>query len=168
MATKAPQARSRHRAQPAPTPRPGFPLEERRAIIEEGVPIPMPSGVEVLVRPVTPDGLLRGGKVPDTLTPLVMEILYERNADKINGALDEFVKKPRETVEETLEMLGSLDVVARAALVNPDQLSLLNFTDRGFLFRLAFLPAEVLSRFRAKQTRNVDGVGESDEVQQAA
>lgn len=168
MAAKPRPVRNRHRTDPAVTSKVGFSLEERRAIIEEGVPIPMPSGIEVLVRPVTPDGLLRAGKVPDTLTPLVMEILYERNADKINNILDEFVKKPRESLEETLEMLGSLDVVARASLVNPDQVSLLTFTDRGFLFRLAFLPAEVLSRFRRKQAGNVDGVDQGEPLPQTA
>lgn len=147
-------------------PAPRYTLEERRAVMEEGVWHSLPSGVDVLLRPVDPISLLRGGRVPDILTPIVMDALYEPR--KTQEALDEFVKTPRTQQEETLQMLAAIDVVCEAALVDASQLPFLSFADRGMIFRLAFLPAEVLSRFRAKQVGTVERVHNGDQVPQAA
>lgn len=147
-------------------PAPRYTLEERRTIIEEGVWHTLPSGIDVLLRPVDPIALLRGGKVPDILTPIVMDALYEPR--KTQEALDQFIKSPRAEQEETLQMLAAIDVVCEAALVDASQLPYLNFADRGFIFRLAFLPAEVLSRFRAKQVGDVERVHDGEQVPQAA
>lgn len=143
-----------------------YSLDERRAIVEEGVPYRLPSGVEVRLRPVDPIRLLRGGNVPDILTPIVMDALYE--PDKTQEALDQFVKTPREQQEETLQMLAGVDAVCEAALVDPEQLPYLTFADRGLIFRLAFLPAEVLSRFRFQQIGDVERVPDGEPVQQPA
>lgn len=158
----------RNGAAPAPAPAEKFTIAERRAIFDQGVLHTLPSGVDVLLRPVTPDGLLRAGKVPDTLTPLVIDMLYEKDFTKTNKALDEFVQTPRDQREDTLKMLESIDAVCEAALVKPEQLPYLTYTDRAYIFRMAFLPAEVLSRFRAKQVRDVESVDEGDQVRQAA
>lgn len=140
-----------------------YSLDERRAIFDEGVPILLPSGVDVLLRPVTPETLLRAGKIPDTVTPILLKALYEPlNAQK---ELDAFVQEPRQSAEETLAMLTAIGVVCEAALVDASQLPYLSFQDKGFIFRMAFLPAEVLSRFRAKSGGTVGRVDDGDQVQ---
>jgi hypothetical protein len=143
-----------------------YSLDERRAIFDEGVPIILPSGVEVHLRPITPEALLRAGKIPDTVTPIVTKALYE--PDKTQAALDEFIKEERQTPEETLTMLTTISVVCEAAMVDPSLMPYLSFQDKGFIFRIAFLPAEVLSRFRARSLGDVERVDDGDQVQPVA
>lgn len=147
-------------------PQARYSLDERRKVIEEGVDIVVPTGVAVRVRPVTPDGLLRTGKIPDTVTPIMLKALYE--PDKAQVALDEFVQEPRQTAEEMLTMLTAIDAVCEASLVDTSQLPYLTFQDKGFIFRMAFLPAEVLSRFRSEPARDVGRVDDGNEVRQVA
>lgn len=166
MATK-PVSQRKVAAKPSLTSR--FTVEERREIHENGIAYTLPSGVDVQLRNVSPMDLLHSaGKIPDTLTPLVIDMLYEKDFNKTNDALDKFVQEPRTELAKTLEMLESIDMVCRAALIDPEQLSYLTFLDRAYIFRLAFLPAEVLSRFRRQQVGNVGGVQSGEQVQQAA
>lgn len=146
-------------------------LEERRAAQEEGIWQTLPGGVKVLMRPVKPDALIRSGKIPDILTPIMLNAIYEPSSVKINAAVDEFVETPREQREEILEMLASIDAVCEAALIDAEQLPYLTYSERTCIFRLAFLPVEVLSRFRLQPDRDVevaaDGKGNGDTAQRA-
>lgn len=135
-----------------------------KRIQEQGVEQTLPSGLAVMVRPVRPEKLLQGGMLPDILTPIVIDMLYVRDLAKTNEALDKFISEPREQRAEVLEMLDAIDVVCAAALVDTDDMPLLNFVDRAFIFRLAFLPAEVMATFRTESLGNVEGVAESNNV----
>lgn len=147
---------------------------EIRAMREYGVWQTLLSGFPVRIRTVTPDALLQSGTVPDILTPLVTRMMFEHVETK---ELDAFLAK-REEAKEALEVVKSINAVCKAALVYPrivenpqadDEICAedLNLADRGWIFKLAFMPAEVLKQFRLQPDRNVEVVpdGEIDEQQ---
>jgi hypothetical protein len=133
---------------------------------EEGVLVRLPNGDKLVrIRKVRPDMLLRRGRIPDTLTTLMLNMLYGRLQP---NELEDFLS-PREQAEEALEMLESLRAVCEAALVEPrivdepiadDEISIddLEIPDRGRIFSLVFMPADALSRFRYQPKTNVDAV----------
>lgn len=134
---------------------------------QEGIPQTLISGVEVRMRSVSPDKLLRGGSLPDVLTPLVVRSLYE----DVREELDAFTFTQREDAAEALRMIDSVNVVCQEALVwprivddpqNEDEISIddLSLSDRMWIFRLAFMPAEVLSSFRYQQEGDVEGAAD--------
>lgn len=143
-------------------------LDELRRMYEQGLPQTLISGIEVRLRPVTPDKLLRLGRVPDTLAPIMLKGLYE----DIHNDLDGFVQTQADDKEAALEMIRAIDVVCEAALVEPDIVPYLSLADRMWIFKLAFMPAEVLSTFRLKPPRDVesaaDGEGDGDAAERTA
>lgn len=130
---------------------------------EQGELIQLPfCGRFVRLRTVRPDTLVRLGKIPNVLTTLVLNMIYDR------GEEDQFEKflTNVESREEALEMLESLRVVCTASMVSPkivdnpqadDEISIddLDLGDRSYIFRLAFVPAEALSTFRYKPPSDV-------------
>jgi hypothetical protein len=133
---------------------------------EQGELIQLPfSGRLVRLRTVKPDMLLRQGKIPQVLTTLVINMIYDQGPD---NQFEAFLS-PQETAEEAMAMLESLRVVCTAGLIAPkvvenpqtdDEISIddIELSDRGYIFRLVFAPAEALSRFRAKSPSDVDVV----------
>lgn len=143
---------------------------EMRWLREQGAYITLPvSGWVVRMRTVTPDRLLRLGKIPDILTTFVVNMVYGKtNGDDVVSFL-----APKEKAEDAAAMLESLRVVCEAALVHPrivadpmadDEISIedLEIADRGWIFRVAFAPAESLFRFRQKPLALVDDVPEPE------
>lgn len=130
---------------------------------EQGELIQLPfCGRFIRLRTVRPDSLLRLGKIPNVLTTLVLNMLYDRDED------DQFEKflANSETREQAIDMVESLRVVCTAGMVSPrivdnptedDEISIddLDLGDRAFIFRLVFAPAEALSRFRAESPSDV-------------
>jgi hypothetical protein len=146
-------------------------IDELRRAYEEGIPQRLFSGVEVVMRPVRLDRLLMSGNVPDILTPLVMKGLFPAGDDEAQRFPDEvnhFIGQKRDKQKEAVDFIRAVDVVCEAALVDVSVLPYLPLSDRLWIFRLAFLPAEVLSRFRLQPQTDVADVGEGDEVRQAA
>lgn len=145
------------------------PASEFRQMREQGVLQTLPSGRAVRLRTVTPDRLLRLGKIPDILTTLVVRMVYE---DVPNDDLNTFLVA-KEKVTDALEVVESLRVVCEAGLLEPsigpgdDQISIddLTLAERGWIFKLVFQSAEVLTRFRLEQTPDVAALpdGEGDE-----
>jgi len=131
---------------------------------EEGVLVRLPvSRRLVRLRTVRPDMLLRRGRIPDPLSNLVVSMIYGKAT---NAQMDAFLE-PREQVEQALETMDSLSAVCEAALVEPrivdepladDEIAIadLEYADMGYIFRLAFAPAEALSRFRHQPQADVD------------
>jgi hypothetical protein len=143
-------------------------LDDLRRMYQEGLPQTLISGIEVRMRPVTPDRLLQLGRIPDTLAPIMLKGLYE----DIHKDLDKFVEVDAANQEATLEMIRAVDAVCEAALLEPDIVPYLSLADRMWIFKLAFMPAEVLSTFRFQPTRNVeaaaDGEGPGDKTKPAS
>jgi len=139
------------------------PAAEWRRMREEGVQQTLLSGRVVRLRTVTPDRLLKTGRVPDILTPIVTKMLFE---EVDNDELNEFIK-PRDNVADNLAMIEGLNVVCQAGMLYPrivdnpqaeDEISIddLTLADRGWVFKLVFQPAEVLARFRIESLGDVE------------
>jgi hypothetical protein len=131
---------------------------------EEGEIIQLPySGKIVRLRTVRPDQLLKFGRIPDPLTKLVVDMIYGKTG---TDDVDSFLEA-QESVEEAREMLESLRVVCTAGLIEPkvvdnpiadDEISIddIELADRGYIFRLVFVPAEALSTFRYESPSDVE------------
>lgn len=132
-------------------------IDELRKAYDEGLPQTLLSGLEVYMRPVRPDVLLASGKVPDMLTPLVINMLFppKREVDEFPDEVGDYLEKPRDKTKETLDFIESVNVVCEAALIDPSIVPYLSLADRMWIFKLAFMPVEVLSRFRLQPRRNV-------------
>lgn len=131
-------------------------IEELRLVYEKGLPQTLLSGVEVYMRPVQPDRLLDLGHIPDILTPIMLKGLY----GDVTQELDKFLMDKRENMEETMKMVAAVNAVCKAALVDPSVADVLTLSDRMWLFKLAFMPAEVLSTFRLKPRRDVEDLAD--------
>lgn len=128
-------------------------IEELKRAYDEGIPQTLISGIEVKMRAVRPDVLLRAGTLPDILTPIVIKSLYEDVSEK----LDAYLFTERDEVQETLDMVRGVDAVCAAALIDPSVVPYLDLSDRMWIFKLAFMPAAVLSTFRYEPNRDVEG-----------
>lgn len=158
------------------------PAATLRRAREEGVPQLLLSGIVVRMRSVTPDMLLKTGRIPDVLTPLVMKMLFppkEEDNYRFPDEVDNFVFTQRDEQAETLEMIRSVDYVVKAALVYPrvvdkptqeDEIAVedLELRDRFWIFRLALMPAEVLSTFRLQPQGDVEAVADEQGDKQQA
>lgn len=145
-------------------------LEELRRAYEEGLPQTLLSGVQVLMRPVQPDKLLMSGKLPDILTPLVMGMMFAKEKaadetifpDEVDNPIDAYLTKQRQDAKDAIAFIQSVDVVCEAALVDPSIIPYLGLQDRLWIFRLAWMPVEVLSRFRLQPARDVEAGDSGD------
>lgn len=135
-------------------------IEELRRAYEEGIPQTLLSGIQVKMRPVQPDKLLAAGTVPDILTPLVMRMIFPPPEAEVHfpDEVNTFLSQERKKAADTVEFVRAVDVVCAASLVDPSVVPYLPLSDRMWIFKLAFLPVEVLSRFRLKSTRDVGAV----------
>lgn len=146
---------------------------------EEGFLLALPSGNSATIRPVALDVLLRQGKIPDLLTPLVAKMIYEGvDTDELDKLLS--VEK---LAEQSDEMLALIDAICAAAFLEPriveqpqaeDEIAIedVELADRGTVFSLAVLPANDLRRFLQRQASAVepvpDGDGDEPEAEQPA
>ena len=155
---------------------PVTPASEFRRVREQGEKITLrPTGRIVRMRIVKPSHLLKLGKIPDSLSELVMQILYGKITDEQYKQFFELTDRK----EHAVEMAESLRVVCTAALLSPrivdepqadDEIHIddLEDSEQRFIFDLALLEASSLSRFRQRQTANVEPVAEgAGDAQQA-
>lgn len=153
--------------EPALTPVSGAAL---RAVREQGVLQELPSGIVVRMRPVKPAHLLRLGKIPDVLTPLVLKVLYGQAQQR---DFNDFLSL-REQRDEALAVVESVRVVCTAALVEPrivddpqadDEIHIddLDAADQAWIFNLAFLEAKELRSFRRGQAPDVEPMAAHEE-----
>jgi hypothetical protein len=125
----------------------------------ESVELTFPGGFTAAIRPVTSELLFKLGRIPDALTPLVI------NSINGSGTFDLDTDKP----ENFQAFLKLLDGIAETAFVSPkivkepaadDEISIddLAFADKFFLMQFLNQPSSVLREFRAKQIRDVESV----------
>lgn len=139
-------------------------IEDLRRVYDEGIEQKLISGLPVRMHPVQIEKLLEAGDVPDMLTNILVKGLYE----DVREELDAMVMEKHDDRAAAMDTIKAVDAVCRAALVEPDIVPYLSLTDRFWIFKLAFMPVEVLSRFRLQPQGDVDAVAEGENVSQTA
>jgi hypothetical protein len=112
----------------------------------ESVELTFPGGFTAAIRPVTSELLFKLGRIPDALTPLVI------NSINGSGTFDLDTDKP----ENFQAFLKLLDGIAET----DDEISIddLAFADKFFLMQFLNQPSSVLREFRAEQIRDVESM----------
>lgn len=140
---------------------------------EEGYAFTLPSGKVARLRPVALDALIRSGKVPNLLIPVIARMLWETT-----GEGDMRTTEEREA-EEKAHFIDLVSMIVPAAMLSPrvvdnpkataDEISLddLHFGDKLAIYRLARLPAEVLDNFSTGQTGAVEPLPDGEDVHEA-
>jgi hypothetical protein len=150
--------------QPTPTP-PLTPRDWRAQTATTAALTLAYSGLAVEVGAVQLDQLLLAGKIPDLLTPLVAEALWEPVGQGKN-------------TDELASQKGFYELVncvVRAALVSPrvvdnptadDEIGIehLPFLDKVLIYRTATQPLGVLHRFRPVKDATVDALPKGEDV----
>lgn len=136
--------------------------EMRTKGIEQVIP-----GTErhIRLRSVDAPTLLREGKMPDMLTPLVIKSVYQELSDK---ELRDFLGHARSGAEEALKMLDTIDFVAKTAIADGTKVEDLTLAEKRWIFRLVMGPAELLISFRYDPNADVESVDEGEELQPAS
>ena len=145
-------------------------IDELKRMYDEGVEQPLLSGLKVKMRPVQPDALLMSGSMPDILTPLVIKILQpaEEEAFLFPDEVNKFIDEPRGDKKSAIEFIQAVNHVCTAALVDASIVPYLTISDRLWVFKLAFYPAEVLSTFRYQPSGNVEAIHDGEQEPQQA
>ena len=139
------------------------PTEALSEMKAKGTEVLIP-GTERLVRLRTLDAeaLLREGKIPDILTPLVIKSVYEELSDReVRGVLTQ----SRGSKEDALAMLEAIDFVVEKSIADGTKAKDLTLGEKRWIFRLAMEPAELLTTFRHDPNADVESLAEGDEVQ---
>lgn len=130
--------------------------DQNRSIQEQGVPLLLPCGLEVRVRNVPLAAFYGTGAIPDSLTPLVDEMLNGKTPDVNKVGIAKMI-----TAQDAM-----YKAILKSAVVYPrivdhpeadDEVSLDDFSeeDAGLLVGLLGLPARELARFCQKQSELV-------------
>jgi hypothetical protein len=136
--------------------------EMRSKGIEQKIP-----GTErvIRLRVIDAPALLRDGKMPDILTPLIIKSVYQDLTDK---ELRDFIAQPKGSVVDALSYLETMDFVCERTVADGTPVNDLTLAEKRWIFRLVMGPAELLTTFRYDPNLDVADVDESDEVRQDA
>ncbi len=129
----------------------------------EGVVVELPSGMIARVRGVQPDMVIRMGRLPDGLTPLIAKLMENRRADP--DAEDLLPK----TLEELSQQLEFMRAVCECALLEPrivvdpqadDEIAYddLEWADKELLAQMVLVPLTRLEQFRYQPPGDVESV----------
>jgi hypothetical protein len=130
----------------------------------EGIEQLLPGTERVVhVRSIDAPAMLREGKMPDILTPLLIRSVYQ---DLDDDELRRFLGEPRENINEALALLETMDFVCKHALMDGTELDDLTLAEKRWIFRLAMGPAEILTTFRYEPNPDVANMDEGEQVQQ--
>lgn len=144
------------------------PASEYRRAREEGVVVQLPSSLFYMrIRPVDLSVLIASGKIPDPLTPLAAQTLWEGKTLTLEEMKDLTTKS-----QVARDFSAMMATVIKAAAMDPEisdnptanaiSLADLDLSDRIFLYELAVQPLGVLHRFRAGQTQDVGALPDSE------
>jgi hypothetical protein len=142
-----------------------------RKLREEGVLIRLPSGNWASLRSISPEVIVKLGRIPDILTPVIAEELSGK------GTLREKLGNPQ-TLADLQANIEFVETVAEFAFVNPrivadpqsdDEISIedLSWDDKVFCVSLLGVPAQALERFRDEQARGVESL-DTEQVNEPA
>lgn len=132
----------------------------------KGIEFKIPGSERIVrIRNLDAPTLLREGKMPDILTPLVIRSIYQEISDK---EIREFLGQNKNTVNDALALLETMDFVAERVIMDGTRVAELTLGEKRWLFRVAMEPAELLVSFRYDPNDDVADVDESHEVQQTS
>lgn len=119
----------------------------------------------VRLRALDAPTLLREGKVPDILTPLVTKAIYQDLSDR---ELRDFVGQAKGSTQEALALVDAMDFVAEKGIADNTKVKELTLGEKRWIFRLVMGPAEMLVTFRYDSDADVEPVVEVEDVQPTA
>ena len=117
---------------------------------------------EIRLRTVDCVELLREGKVPDILTPLIVKSVYQELGDSDTRR---YLEASREKVEDAISLADSIDFICTKAITDGTKVKDLTMAEKRWIFRLVLGPAELLVTFRLEQDDDVEIVDEGQDVQ---
>lgn len=123
------------------------------------------TGRLVRLRTLDASELLREGKIPDILTPLVVKSVYQDLTDK---EVRDFLGQNRGKVDDALTMMDTMNFVVGKAIADNTKVADLTLGEKRWIFRLAMGPAEILVSFRYDPNADVEPVAEGEDVPQTA
>lgn len=151
---------------PTKKDKPLTPVELLQTMKAHGVEQVIP-GTErkIRLRAVDAPTLLKEGKMPDILTPLVVKSIYQELDDK---ELRHFVGQQKETVEDALKHIDALNFIAAKTIADSTKVEDLTLAEKRWIFRLVMGPAELLVTFRYDPNPDVESLAEGEDVQSAS
>lgn len=134
---------------------------------EEGVSVPLSTGIWVAIRPVPLDKLLATGEIPDSLSGIAAASIVQPGSE---------IPTDRNDIESVTKYFALANLITRLALVSPkivddpqgdDECSLEDFSavERGEILTFSRQAAENLRRFRDQQTASMAALSKMSEVQ---
>lgn len=145
------------------------PAAEWRKPREEGYTVTLLSGNRATLRPVALDVLIASGELPDVLTPIAAQSLWQ----------DRETQDIAEAGDVAKQYADLVNAVVPAAFLYPqvvedpqgeDEISLddIDFQDKVQVFNLATAGAMFLRKFREKQSRDVEAEQDGEDDGNAA
>jgi hypothetical protein len=120
------------------------------------------TGRTIRLRTVDCVELLREGKVPEILTPLVVKSVYQELSDNDTRR---FIEQSREKIEDAIALADSINFICERAITDGTKVKDLTIAERRWIFRLVLGPAELLVTFRIEQEYDVETVAEGEDLQ---
>jgi hypothetical protein len=117
----------------------------------------------VRLRALDAPTLLREGKLPDILTPLVVKSVYQELTDR---EMKEFVGAQRGNAQEALNMIDAMDFVVKKSIADGTKIEDLTLAEKRWIFRMAMGPAELLITFRYDKELDVEPVAEGEDLRE--
>src|SRR5574338_294558 len=119
----------------------------------------------VRLRALDAPSLLREGKMPDILTPLVIRSVYQDLSDQ---ELRNFLGQPKGSVTDALSLLETMDFVCERSIMDDTSLADLTLGEKRWIFRLVMGPAELLCTFRYDPALDVEYLDEGEDLSPVA
>lgn len=144
-----------------------------RAPRVEGFKKQLPTGIWVRLRYVSPDMLILGGEVPNSLAGLVTKMAFDGvDSDAMQQQIIA-ISEPHRTLEFAGESIQLLNAVCKLAFVQPrivnkpsadDECSIedIELVDRGAVFRMCTHSIDALRRFRYEPPPDVSSIPDGD------
>jgi hypothetical protein len=148
---------------------------------ESGITIELPSGNAATIRPVALDVLMQQGQIPDTLTPLVTDLLWTtvKQSDIVEGPEEKKIAYqqliniivPAVLISPSVYIpppAGDDDdeIVDRKTVLGDNEIMLedIDFDDKLLIFKVSMLPTDQIRSFRLRQMEPLANVpdGEGD------
>lgn len=138
-------------------------LQEMKA---KGIEHKIPATDRVVrLRTLDAPALLKEGKMPDILTPLVIKSVYQEVSDR---EMREFLGQKHTGAEDALKMIEAMDYVVQKSITDGTKPEDLTLGEKRWIFRLAMGPAELLVTFRYDEDADVESVDEGEDLPQTA